>query len=181
MLTDLGFKAPSLQAPGTGGLAERGLCKGIAEVIAFCEAWQAYRDLYPYEIDGIVVKVNSIDLQRRCGFTTHHPRWAIAFKFQARQATARLRDVEFQVGKTGAITPVAKLEPVQLAGVTVSNVSLHNEEFIRSKDIRLGDRVLVERSGDVIPYIVKVLDDLRDGTERPVRYPTHCPVCPARW
>jgi DNA ligase (NAD+) len=180
MLGELGFKVPDplpASPHEVSGEAERTLCSGIDAVIDFCQAWQARRDDYPYEVDGMVVKVDSLELQARCGYTTHHPRWAIAFKFQARQATTRLRDVEFQVGKTGAITPVAKLEPVPLAGVVISNVSLHNEEFIRSKDIRIGDRVLVERSGDVIPYVVKVLDDLRDGSERPVHYPKNCPVC----
>jgi DNA ligase (NAD+) len=143
---------PSPLGEGQGvGLPERRICANIAEVIAFCEGWQTTATPIPYEIDGMVIKVNSLELQARCGFTSHHPRWAIAFKFKARQATTRLRDVEFQVGKTGAVTPVAKLEPVQLAGVTVQNVSLHNEEFIRSKDIRIGDQVLVERAGDVIP------------------------------
>lgn len=175
-LSELGFKAPTT-APLNSSISERKICQGIEEVVTFCQSWQEYRDEYGYELDGMVVKVNRIDLQELCGTTSHHPRWAIAFKFRARQATTRLRDVEFQVGKTGAITPVAKLEPVALAGVTVSNVSLHNEEFIRQKDIRLGDQVLVERAGDVIPYIVKVLDDLRDGTERPVLYPKNCPVC----
>lgn len=164
-------------ADGLYSLPERKVCQGIEGVIEFCNKWQDYRDRYPYEIDGIVIKVNSIDLQNRCGYTSHHPRWAMAFKFKARQATTILRDVEFQVGKTGAITPVAKLEPVQLAGVTVSNVSLHNEDFIKSKDIRIGDHVLVERAGDVIPYIVKSLTELRDGTEKPVDYPKQCPVC----
>ncbi len=176
LLEQLGFKVPST-AVGAIGLPERRLCRGIREVISFCEAWQERRDSYPYEIDGMVVKVNRLALQERCGATAHHPRWAVAFKFKARQATTRLRDVEFQVGKTGAVTPVAKLEPVSLAGVTVQNVSLHNEDFIRTKDIRIGDYVLVERAGDVIPYIVKALDHLRDGSERPIRYPTHCPVC----
>jgi DNA ligase (NAD+) len=152
-------------------------CRNIAEVIEFCQAWQEYRDEYPYELDGMVVKVNSLELQEKCGATSHHPRWAIAFKFKARQATTRLRDVEYQVGKTGAVTPVAKLEPVALAGVTVQNVSMHNEEFIRAKDIRIGDQVLVERAGDVIPYIVKSLPELRTGAELPIVYPTHCPVC----
>lgn len=177
LLEALGFKVPTSTLAAQTLPAERRVCANIAEVIAFCEAWQNHRDAYPYEIDGMVIKVNSLDLQAKCGFTSHHPRWAIAFKFKAKQATTRLRDVEFQVGKTGAVTPVAKLEPVQLAGVTVQNVSLHNEDFIRSKDIRIGDQVLVERAGDVIPYIVKALDDLRDGTEQPVVYPTHCPVC----
>ncbi len=179
LLEALGFKVPGLSPLSTTpeGVAERRICANIAEVIAFCEAWQVQRDGYPYEIDGMVVKVNSLDLQQRSGTTSHHPRWAIAFKFKARQATTRLRDVEFQVGKTGAVTPVAKLEPVQLAGVTVQNVSLHNEEFIRNKDIRIGDQVLVERAGDVIPYIVKSLNELRDGSEQPVVYPSLCPVC----
>jgi len=176
LLQSIGFKTPGEQ-PANGDLPERMLCNGIDEVIAFCQRWQDARDNYPYELDGMVVKVDSIDLQARCGFTSHHPRWAIAFKFRARQATTRVRDVEFQVGKTGAVTPVAKLEPVPLAGVTVQNVSLHNEEFIRGKDIRIGDQVLVERAGDVIPYIVKSLAELRDGSERPVEYPKNCPVC----
>jgi DNA ligase (NAD+) len=176
LLQTLGFKTPGEQ-PANGELPERMLCNGIDEVIAFCQRWQDARDNYPYELDGMVVKVDSIDLQARCGFTSHHPRWAIAFKFRARQATTRVRDVEFQVGKTGAVTPVAKLEPVPLAGVTVQNVSLHNEEFIRGKDIRIGDSVLVERAGDVIPYIVKSLAELRDGSERVVEYPKNCPVC----
>ena len=177
LLGTLGFKTPVLEAAPGSPLPERKVCGNIEEVIAFCSAWQEYRDNYPYEIDGMVIKVNSIALQGRCGYTSHHPRWAIAFKFRARQATTQLRDVEFQVGKTGAVTPVAKLEPVQLAGVTVSNVSLHNEEFIKSKDIRIGDQVLVERAGDVIPYIVKSLAELRTGTEQEIVYPRQCPVC----
>jgi DNA ligase (NAD+) len=178
LLEKLGFKTPSTnQISQQDALPERKICPNIESVVTFCNAWQVIRDTYPYEIDGMVVKVDSLELQSRCGYTSHHPRWAIAFKFKARQATTRLRDVEFQVGKTGAVTPVAKLEPVALAGVTVSNVSLHNEEFIRSKDIRIGDQVLVERAGDVIPYIVKSLVELRDGSEQPVVYPKQCPVC----
>jgi DNA ligase (NAD+) len=177
LLRELGFKVPLHQPEPGNHLEETKTCKNIEEAIAFCQAWQDFRDEYPYEIDGMVLKVNSLELQERCGYTSHHPRWAIAFKFRARQATTRLRDVEFQVGKTGAITPVAKLEPVPLAGVTVQNVSLHNEEFIRSKDIRIGDQVLVERAGDVIPYIVKSLPELRDGLEREIHYPKNCPVC----
>ena len=181
LLGSLGFKTPAPEGKqGDAAEAappERQICEGIETVIDFCDRWQAYRDNYPYEIDGIVVKVNSLELQQRCGSTSHHPRWAMAFKFKARQAVTRLREVEFQVGKTGAVTPVAKLEPVHLAGVTVSNVSLHNEDFIKSKDIRIGDHVLVERAGDVIPYIVKSLSDLRTGAEHPVEYPKRCPVC----
>ena len=177
LLESLGFKTPLAKTSEQQHLPATKTCKNIAEVIEFCLQWQEYRDEYPYELDGMVVKVNDITLQERCGFTSHHPRWAIAFKFKARQATTKLRDVEFQVGKTGAVTPVAKLEPVHLAGVTVQNVSLHNEEFIRTKDLRIGDQVLVERAGDVIPYIVKSLPELRDGSEVPVQYPKNCPVC----
>lgn len=177
LLRELGFKVPLHQPEPGNHLEETKTCRNIAEAIAFCQAWQDFRDEYPYEIDGMVLKVNNLELQARCGYTSHHPRWAIAFKFKARQATTRLRDVEFQVGKTGAITPVAKLEPVPLAGVTVQNVSLHNEEFIRAKDIRIGDQVLVERAGDVIPYIVKSLAELRTGSEREIHYPKKCPVC----
>jgi DNA ligase (NAD+) len=175
-LTELGFKTPGI-TDKNNPLLEKLVCQNISEVIAVCDAWAQFRDNYPYEIDGMVIKVNRLELQAQCGYTSHHPRWAIAFKFAARQATTRLRDVEFQVGKTGAVTPVAKLEPVSLAGVTVSNVSMHNEEFIRSKDLRIGDQVLVERAGDVIPYIVKSLPELRDGSETPVLYPQQCPVC----
>ncbi len=177
LLRDLGFKVPLHQPEAGNHLEETKTCRNIEEVIAFCQAWQDFRDEYPFEIDGMVIKVNRLDYQAIAGATSHHPRWAIAFKFRARQATTRLRDVEFQVGKTGAITPVAKLEPVALAGVTVSNVSLHNEEFIRSKDLRIGDQVLVERAGDVIPYIVKPLAELRDGSEQEIFYPKNCPVC----
>jgi DNA ligase (NAD+) len=177
LLASLSFKTPLAKGGTQQHLPATATLEGIEAVVKFCSDWQEYRDEYPYELDGMVVKVNSLELQEKCGYTAHHPRWAIAFKFKARQATTRLRDVEFQVGKTGAVTPVAKLEPVHLAGVTVQNVSMHNEEFIRSKDIRIGDQVLVERAGDVIPYIVKSLPELRDGTEKEVLYPKECPVC----
>lgn len=166
-LAGLGFKAPTI---------ERKLCRNIAEVVSFCAEWQQKREDFPYEIDGMVVKLNRRDWQERCGYTSHHPRWAIAYKFQAKQATAKLLKIEYQVGKIGSITPVAKLEPVQLAGVTVSSVSLHNEDFILSKDLRIGDHVLVERAGDVIPYIVKPITEMRDGSELPVEFPRFCPV-----
>lgn len=167
-LSNLGFKVP---------VAERKLCKNIHEVIKFCHHWEEKREDYDYEIDGMVVKVNDFKLQEICGSTSHHPRWAIAFKFKAKQATSKLLQVEYQVGKTGAITPVAKIEPVPLAGVTVSSISLHNEDFISSKDIRMGDIVLVERAGDVIPYIVKPMEELRTGEEVIISFPTHCPSC----
>jgi DNA ligase (NAD+) len=153
------------------------LCHGIEEVIKECEHWAKIRDTFPYELDGMVIKVDDFELQNICGYTSHHPRWAIAFKFQAKQATTTLLDIEYQIGKVGSITPVAKVEPVSLAGVTISSISLHNEDFITSKDIRLGDKVLIERAGDVIPYIVKSLAELRTGKEKKVHYPTQCPSC----
>ena len=168
LLGSLGFKVPTKESK---------LCKNIREVFEFCKYWEEKREDYEYEIDGMVVKVDSLALQEKCGYTSHHPRWAIAFKFKAKQATSTLLHVEYQVGKIGSITPVAKIEPVQLAGVTISSISLHNEEFIQSKDLRIGDRVLVERAGDVIPYIVKSLDDARTGTEEPIKFPTECPSC----
>jgi DNA ligase (NAD+) len=166
ILEDLGFKVPE---------SEKKICRNIAEVIAFCQEWQEKRDTYGYEIDGMVIKVNDLKIQDACGYTSHHPRWAVAFKFKAKAAVTKLLNVEFQVGKTGAITPVGRLEPVQLAGVTVSNVSLHNEDVIRAKDIRIGDQVVVERSGDVIPYIAKSLAEVRTGAEKEIIFPEICP------
>ena len=169
MLADLGFKVPK------DGV-ERKLCKNISEVVDFCTSWEAKREGYPYEIDGMVVKVNDRVLQERTGATSHHPRWAIAFKFAAKQATSRLLNVDYQVGKIGTITPVAKVEPVALAGVTISSISLHNEDFIKEKDLHLGDTVLIERAGDVIPYIVKAMPELRDGSETLIEFPKYCPI-----
>ena len=171
VLTELGFKVPVEDR-------ERAESPDIAGAAAFCRAWEDRRAEYPYEIDGMVVKVDDLALQERAGYTSHHPRWAIAYKFAARQATTTLLNVEYQVGKIGTITPVAKTEPVALAGVMISSVSLHNEDFIRDKDLRLGDRVLLERAGDVIPYIVKPLEELRDGSERVIEWPVTCPVNP---
>jgi len=168
MLWDLGFRSPQ---------KEKRIVNGIQAVIDYCREFEQQRDDLPYEIDGMVIKVNSIDLQERMGMTTHHPRWAIAFKFQARQATSILRNVEFQVGRTGSITPVAKIDPVPLSGVTVSSISLFNADVVREKDVRIGDHVLIERAGDVIPYVVKSLTDLRTGKEQPIVFPTECPVC----
>ena len=115
--------------------------------------------------------------QEKMGMTAHHPRWAVAYKFKARQATSKLRAVEFQVGRTGSITPVAKIDAVNIGGAMVSSISLFNEDVVREKDIHIGDTVWVERAGDVIPYIVKPLAELREGTEQKIIFPTHCPVC----
>ena len=168
MLWDLGFRSPK---------KEMKVVKGIDAVIQYVEEFEAKRDALPYEIDGMVIKVNDLALQERLGMTSHHPRWAIAFKFKARQATSKLIGVEFQVGRTGAITPVAKIEPVSVGGVTVTSISIHNEDYIKDKDLMLGDRILIERSGDVIPQIVRSIADLREGKETKIHFPTHCPVC----
>lgn len=149
----------------------------IKQVIEFCHEFETKRDDLAYEVDGLVIKVNSFALQDKMGMTSHHPRWAVAYKFKARQATSKLRKVEFQVGRTGSITPVAKIDPVPIGGVTVSSISLFNEDVVREKDLHIGDTVLVERAGDVIPYIVKAMDNLRDGTEQPIIFPTLCPDC----
>jgi DNA ligase (NAD+) len=172
ILDELGFKVPT-------GLEISKTFASIEAVITFCSTLEAKRDQVPYEIDGMVIKVDSMELQQLCGATSHHPRWATALKFTARQATSKLLSVEYQVGKVGAVTPVAKIRPVQLAGVTVSSISLHNEEFIQSRDIHINDTVLVERAGDVIPYIVKSFPELRDGSEVPIVFPSHCPSCSA--
>ena len=132
MLWDLGFRSPD---------KEKKVVKGIQAVIDYCRDFEAHRDDLPYEIDGMVIKVNDFNLQDRMGMTTHHPRWAIAYKFKARQATSKLLRVEYQVGRTGNIGPVAKIEPVHIGGVTVSSISLFNEDVIREKDIRIGDTV----------------------------------------
>ncbi|MDE3214148.1 MAG: NAD-dependent DNA ligase LigA [Bacteroidota bacterium] len=168
MLADLGFKTP---------MDQKVTVDTIARAIDYCEEFEKKRDTLPYEIDGIVIKIDDISLQQRTGSTAHHPRWAIAFKFKARQATSILETVEFQVGRTGSVTPVAKIRPVPIGGVTVSSVSLFNEDQIKEKDLRLGDTVIVERAGDVIPYIVKSLPELRTGAEKPVHFPKKCPVC----
>ncbi len=153
------------------------LFRHIDEVIQFCNEFESQRDELPFEIDGLVIKVNSFALQDKMGMTSHHPRWAVAYKFRARQATSKLLKVEFQVGRTGAVTPVAKIEPVPIGGVTVGSISLFNEDVVREKDLRIGDTVLVERAGDVIPYIVKSFPELRDGSEQEIVFPENCPAC----
>jgi DNA ligase (NAD+) len=171
MLWNLGFRSPK---------KEMKVFKGIEAVINYCLEFEARRDDLPYEIDGMVIKVNDVDLQDQLGMTSHHPRWAIAYKFKARQATSKLLNVEYQVGRTGSITPVAKIQPVHIGGVTVSSISLFNEDVIREKDLRIGDTVLVERAGDVIPYIVKSMAELRTGNEKKISFPKTCPVCDSK-
>jgi DNA ligase (NAD+) len=151
--------------------------ESLDDVIGFCRRWEADRDTLDYEIDGVVVKVDSMRAQEALGTTARAPRWAIAVKFAARQATTRVVDIKVQVGRTGALTPKAELEPVSLGGVTIRNATLHNEDEIERLGLEIGDRVLVERGGDVIPKIVKVVD--RGAGRRPFEKPSRCPVCGA--
>jgi DNA ligase (NAD+) len=155
----------------------RVLCSNIERVIAFCNEMQEKRELLNYEIDGVVVKVNSTQLQQEFGATTKAPRWAIAYKYPALQATTQLKDIIVQVGRTGALTPVAVLEPSLLAGTVVSRASLHNEDEIKRLDIKLGDWVLIEKSGEIIPQVLQVIESRRDGSERDYEFPKNCPVC----
>ncbi|HVR70091.1 MAG TPA: NAD-dependent DNA ligase LigA [Vicinamibacteria bacterium] len=155
------------------------LCRGLEEVLAFCAEWREKRDGLEYEIDGVVVKVNSYALQEELGFTSKFPRWAIAYKYPARQATSVVNEIGAYVGRTGKITPVAHLEPVFLGGVTVARVTLHNEEEVARKDVRVGDTVVVERGGDVIPKVVAVVEAKRPPGAVPWTPPLRCPVCGA--
>ena len=164
-ITDLGLKVNP----------HRKLCHSLQEIIDFCRHWEEHRDDLDYEIDGVVVKVNSIELQERLGSTSKSPRWAIAVKFKARQATTKLLDIRVQVGRTGALTPVAVLEPVQLGGTTIRNATLHNEDEIERLGVQINDRVLLERGGDVIPKIMSVVEQA--GDRRPFEMPSQCPVC----
>jgi len=151
--------------------------KNIEEAIEYCKNLEEKRETLDYEIDGAVLKVNSIEQQKKLGSTIKHPRWAIAFKFTAKQATTKLNDIVIQVGRTGTLTPVAVLEPVQVGGVTVSRATLHNFDELKRKDIRIGDTVLVERSGDVIPQVVESIKEKRTGNEKARGIPKKCPVC----
>ena len=155
------------------------LCRGLDAVLAYCEEWREKRDTLAYEIDGVVVKVNSFALQQELGFTSKFPRWAIAYKYPARQATTVVREIRAYVGRTGKITPVAHVEPVFLGGVTVGRVTLHNEEEIERKDVREKDTVLIERGGDVIPKVVGVVLAKRPADAAPWTPPARCPVCGA--
>jgi DNA ligase (NAD+) len=149
----------------------------IQKVLEHIASWESRRDSIGYEIDGIVIKVNSISQQERLGYTSKEPRWAIAFKYPPKQMTTRLVDIQVQVGRTGALTPVALLDPVQIGGVTVTHATLHNEDEVARKDLRIGDTVLIERAGEVIPQVVKPILDKRTGRESKFKMPVKCPVC----
>lgn len=155
-------------------------CKNIEEVIKFCDKWEEQRERLPYEIDGVVVKVNSTKFQRNLGSIAKSPRWAVAYKFRAKQAQTKLNRIFWQVGRTGTLTPVADLEPVFLAGSTISRATLHNIEEIERKDIREGDTVIIEKGGDVIPKVVKVITEQREKKSKKTVPPKNCPVCDSK-
>jgi DNA ligase (NAD+) len=150
-------------------------CSTVEEVLAFCAEWETRRDSLPYEIDGVVVKLDSVAQQQQLGYRARAPRWAIAFKYPARQAITSVEGIEVQVGRTGALTPVARLHPVEVGGVTVSRATLHNEDEIDRLGLEIGDEVVIERSGDVIPKVVRV--HIKGSYRKKFRMPTHCPVC----
>jgi len=166
-LRELGFK--------TNPSSRR--CSNLKEVISFWEEWREKRESLDYDVDGVVVKVDSTKQQKLLGSTAKFPRWSISFKFPARQATTKIKDIAVQVGRTGALTPVAILEPVKLSGITITRSTLHNEDEIKRKDIRVGDYVLIERSGDVIPKVVSVMKERRTKKEKKFAFPLKCPVC----
>jgi len=169
-----------LETAGLRVNTNRALCDSIEGVIEFCNEMETKREELDYEIDGVVVKINSTAMQEDFGATGKAPRWAIAYKYPARQATTRVNDIIVSVGRTGALTPVAMLEPVPLGGVTVSRSTLHNEDEIRRLGLKIGDWVLIERGGDVIPKVLKVIESKRTGKEKPFKMPTQCPVCGGR-
>ena len=156
---------------------ERTLCKSVDEILERVAHWETARHALPYETDGLVVKVNRFDLREMLGATSKAPRWVVAYKFSAEQAETTLEAIEVQVGRTGAVTPVAYLRPVKLAGSTISRATLHNADEIARKDIRVGDRVVIEKGGEVIPKVVRVVESLRRGDEKPYEFPSNCPVC----
>ena len=156
---------------------ERRLCATIDDVMACCQEYQRKRDTIPYEIDGVVIKVNSLKQQEQLGFTLKSPRWAVAYKFPARQVTTKVRDITVQVGRTGILTPVAELEPVECGGVTIARSTLHNFDEIKRLGVKKGDRVLVERAGDVIPKVVKVVESSGKSGSKALKVPAKCPSC----
>ena len=153
------------------------VCKGIEQVIKFCDEFEEKREKLDYEIDGIVVKVNDLESQKKLGTTMKSPRWAVAYKFPPQQKETTIESISVQVGRTGVLTPVAHLKAVRLGGVTVKNATLHNEDEIARKDIRIGDHVIVQRAGDVIPQVVRVIKEKRDERAKIFHMPKHCPVC----
>jgi DNA ligase (NAD+) len=155
-------------------------CENLEAVKKFLEDAAELREKLPFEIDGVVIKVNEKAQQQLLGFTAKTPRYAVAYKFPAEQSTTRVLDIHVQVGRTGALTPVAVLSPVRVAGSTISRATLHNEDELRRKDVRIGDTVVIQKAGDVIPEIVQVLTDLRNGTEKEFKFPTRCPVCDSK-
>ncbi|MEK7673425.1 MAG: NAD-dependent DNA ligase LigA [Patescibacteria group bacterium] len=152
-------------------------CTSIDEVIEYCREWHKKRDSLPYEIDGVVIKINSFEQQKILGHTAKAPKYAVAYKFPAAQVSSQILDIILQVGRTGAITPVAVMKPTLVAGSTVSRATLHNEDEIRKKDIRIGDTVIIQKAGDVIPEVVEVIKDLRTGNEKEFNFPEECPIC----
>src|SRR5699024_1576378 len=152
-------------------------CASIEEVLDFIDQWTVRRPHLDYEIDGIVIKVDDLSLQETLGYTATTPRYAIAYKFPAMEAITTIKDIELSVGRTGVVTPTAILEPVQIDGTTVQRASLHNEDLIRELDIRLGDTVILKKAGDIIPKVVRVIEDKRTGDERAFTMPGHCPAC----
>ncbi|MBM7572803.1 NAD-dependent DNA ligase LigA [Aquibacillus albus] len=153
------------------------VCKNIDDVIEYVNEWVEKRANLSYDIDGIVIKVDQLDYQEKLGFTAKSPRWAVAYKFPAEEAITTLYDIELSVGRTGVVTPTALLEPVKVAGTTVQRASLHNEDLIREKDIRIGDTVVIKKAGDIIPEVVRVVEDQRTGNEEPFYMPKECPAC----
>lgn len=153
------------------------VCQDFAEVLAYVQEWEEKRSSLPYEIDGVVVKVNELATQRAMGSTSRSPRWAIAYKFPAEQVVTKVVNIDVQVGRTGTLTPLAELEPVVVAGSTVSRATLHNEDIVAERDIRIGDYVILQKAGDVIPEIVRSLPERRDGSEIQFQMPSHCPAC----
>jgi len=155
------------------------LFNSFDDVIDYCMSWREKRDLLPYEIDGMVIKVNSLQFQKMLGSTAKNPRWAIAYKFPAEQKVSVIEDIIVSVGRTGILTPNAVLKPVNIAGSTVSRATLHNEDYIKEKDIRIGDSVIVQKAGDIIPEVVEVIKEKRTGSEKEFKMPHHCPECGA--
>ncbi len=168
LLEEMGFQVPPPE-----------VCDGIEDVLRVCRTWETGRERVPYDIDGMVVKVDSLEIQGRLGATTKSPRWAMAYKFAAEQVVTRLAGITIQVGRTGALTPTAELEPVRVSGSVVSRAGLHNEDYVREKGIKIGDWVVIQKAGEVIPEVVRALKERRTGEESDFKMPERCPICGA--